>query len=173
MDIETNTFNQDVEIPIAAEPQPQAFDFGAEVDTVAKCDAGAEIELKNPVTTKGTGVFIKVLGKDSTVFRNHIKEEQDTINRRNHELQRKGKKVVPTLSDETEQKAIEILVLCTLGWRTETRDDKGNVIANDPFIMFKGEKLSYSVANANRIYRENLEIRRQIDEGIADLENFI
>lgn len=145
----------------------------SDLDTVAASDAGAEIELVHPTTNAPLGIFITILGKDSEVFREHVKEQVNASIRKEALATRRGKKVDPPTAEEAEQRAIELLVLCTLGWRSETYGEKKAVIANEPVIVMKGEALPFSVANAKRIYTDSIWIRRQVDEAIGDLENFI
>ena len=64
----------------------------------------------------------------------------------------------PLTMEESEERSVMQLVAATTGFRN---------------ILYKGEKLEFSVANARRLYMEQLWIRRQVDKGIADLENFI
>lgn len=141
-------------------------------DTTAACDAGAEIELLAPGTNAKTGMFITVLGKDSEVFREHTKNNINENLRKRHQAEKKGKEAPVATAEEIEQKAIELLVLSTIGWRQETpKADKS--IDNQPCLFYKGEWLSFNVANAKRLYSEQLWIRRQVDEAIGDLENFM
>ena len=148
---------------------PDIGDF----DTAAGSDKGAEIQLLHPTNQKPLGIFITVLGKDSQIFRDHVKHDVDQQLRKEALAKRRGKNVEPLTAQDAEDKAVELLVLCTISWRSETYDAKGKVIDNQPVIVSKGESLSFNVANAKRIYSENLWIRRQIDDAIGDLENFI
>ena len=44
------------------------------LDTTAACDKGAEFELTHPITSAPLNIFITVLGKDSTAFKEHLRE---------------------------------------------------------------------------------------------------
>lgn len=145
----------------------------ASLDTAAASDKGAEIELLHPTTNAPLGIFITVLGKDSQVFRDHVKHDVNAQLRKEALAQRRGKKLDPLTAEEAEEKAIELLVLCTLGWRSETKNAKGVVLDNQPHILMGGEVLTFNVLNAKRIYTDSLWIRRQVDDAIGDLENFI
>lgn len=147
----------------------------SELDTGAACDAGAEIEILHPKTRAGTGIFITVLGKDSEVFQEHQKHRLNERLRRDANNERRGKPADPPTAEEIEAKAIETLVLCTTGWRTEipVKDGKKGEVENKPCLLYKGEELAFNVANAKRVYTEILEIRRQVDNAIGDLENFM
>ena len=144
-----------------------------DLDTAKASDAGAEIELMHPTKKTPTGIFVSVLGKHSEIFREHIRERTNERLRREAMNKKRGKDDDVTTAEQVEEKAIELLVLCTLGWRSETRNDKGEVIANEPVIVHKGEPLSFNVANASKLYRNLIWMREQVDAGIGDLENFI
>lgn len=151
---------------------PNAIDL-AELDTSAASDKGAEIELVHPTSQKGLGIFFNVLGKDSQVFRDQVKEDANAAIRKEVFARQRGKKIDPPTAEDAEEKAINLLTLCTLGWRSETKNEKGEVIANEPTITIAGEKLSFNANNCKSVYSRFIWIRRQIDEAIGDLENFI
>lgn len=143
-----------------------SFDISA-LDTATACDKGAEIEIKNNEGA-GVGLFFRILGKDSQVFRDHVKQDVNARIRQEALAQRRGKDMPPPTAEEAEEKATELLVLCTLGWR----QDKGDGTFKDT-ITYNGEELPFTVANAQKIYTSILPIRRQIDQAIGELENFM
>lgn len=151
---------------------PNAIDL-ADLDTAKASDKGAEIELLHPTKQTPLGIFVTVLGKDSEVFKSQVKSDINAAVRKEAFAKRRGKHVDPMTAEEAEEKAIELLVLCTLGWRSETKDEKGEVVANEPTITLGSEKLSFSIINAKRVYSDFIWFRRQIDDAIGDLENFI
>ena len=153
-------------------PKAELFDIGS-IDTVAASDAGTEVELLHPTTRKPLGVFISILGKHSNTFREIVRER---INRRaaaEQRAARRNKPLEPRTAEEIEREGLELLAACSTGWRSETRDEKGDVVANETVMVFKGEKLPFSTANALKVYTEMLWVREQIDEAIGDIENFI
>lgn len=130
----------------------------ATLDTVAACDKGAEIELRHPVTTAPLGVFISIVGRDSSVFKEYIRNRVNDKLRRDALDKKRGRdEVVPTM-EESEAESIELVTLCTTGWRN---------------VTYKGTELAFNVANALMLYAEMPWIRRQVDEAIGDLENFM
>jgi hypothetical protein len=134
------------------------FDLGA-LDTIEACNKAAEIEIKHPVTMVGTGVFIKLVGKDSDVYRGRIRAMADESLRR----QAAGKSGTADASiDKLEQKNIDALVAATVGWRT----------GDEPSVTVKGDKLDFNAANARRVYTQLLPVREQVAEAINDLANF-
>lgn len=130
----------------------------ATLDTVAACDKGAEIALRHPVTTAPLGVFISIVGRDSSVFKEYIRNRVNDKLRRDAMDKKRGRdEAVPTM-EESEAESIELVTLCTTGWRN---------------VTYKGEELAFNVANALTLYKEMPWIRRQVDEAIGDLENFM
>lgn len=138
------------------------------LDTGAACDKGAEIELKHPTTSEPLGLFVTILGKDSQVFREHVKQDVNARIRREALASKRGKDVAPPTAEEAEDKATELLVICTLGWRQRNEDGTFK-----DTITYKGEELAFNVPNAKTVYTNLLWFRRQVDEAIGDLENFI
>lgn len=130
----------------------------ADFDTVAASDKGYRLELKHP--TKGTplGIFINVLGKDSSIFREHLREAGNERLRRDAIAERKGKAGETPTIEQAERSALEALALCTTGWEN---------------MVYKGEELPFTTANALKLYEEQLWIRKQVDDAFGDLENFI
>lgn len=147
--------------------KPTSLDL-ASLDTSAACDKGAEIELRHPTTNEPLGLFVTVLGKDSQIFRDHVKQDVNARIRREALANKRGKDLPPPTAEEAEDKATELLVVCTLGWRQRVEGDKFKET-----ITFAGEELAFTVANAKRVYESLLWFRRQVDEAIGDLENFI
>jgi len=122
------------------------------------CDNGAEFELLHPFTNEPLGVFIKVLGRESETFQDYIKSRVNESLKKNA-LSIKSK--IPTV-EGNEAESIELLVACTLGWRT------GEVNT----IEYEGENLSFSVANALKVYKSQKWIRAQVDNAIGNMNLF-
>lgn len=133
------------------------------LDTTAACDKGAEIELLHPVTNAPLGIFISVLGKDSTTFKEYLRQKINEDIRRSAMAKKAGKQEPMRLIEESESRGIELLVVCTLGWRT---GDKST-------ITFKGNDLEFNVPNAKLLYESLSWIKEQVDNGLGDLENFM
>ncbi len=152
----------------------QAVDIAA-LDTVTASDKGAEIELVHPTGQQPLGLFVTVLGKHSQIFRDHVRERVNDRLKQEANAQRRGKTLPPPTAEDAEAKAIELLVLCTQGWRSQLRDEKGELIpgTESPNWTMGGEELPFSVSNAIRIYTNSIWIRQQVDEAVGDLENFI
>ena len=137
----------------------------ASFDAATPCDEGAEIELLHPVSGTPIGVFVTVLGKYSKVFLDHTRRASNEYLRKSQMLKKRGKEDETPTMEKFEEKSIELLVACTTAWRT----------GDKPMIRFEGEELPFSATNAALIYGSpKLSwIRAQVDEGIADLGNFM
>lgn len=140
----------------------KAFDLGS-IDTVAACNKGAEIELRHPATNEPLGIFWTVLGTDSDAFREYTKESLNDRIRKEALAKKRGRDVEVRTIEDSEQDTINLLTVCSTGWRS----------IDKPTIAFKGEELQFNVANVKRVLTELPWIRRQIDEAIGDLENFM
>lgn len=145
----------------------RAPDFSA-LDTVSACDKGMEIELQHPVTHKGLGIFWGLLGRDSQVFRDQIRQNIDEATRRAAYARKRGKEDVPDTADRQEQRGIELLAVCSTGWR---HGDKTTFPFQKQGTAM--EELPFTTENVKRVLTELPEVRRQIDEAMADLENFM
>ena len=96
------------------------FDLSS-FDTILASDKGAEVELVHLKSGEPTGIFFKVLGSDSTEWREHVNERANKRLAAQFKAQRGGAKGqdVPTIEDATAD-AILLLTRCTIGWRTVT-----------------------------------------------------
>lgn len=135
----------------------------ASIDTVAACNAGADVELLHPVTREPLGIFWRVLGRDSDVFKAHVNKNVNAKMRRAMLAKKRGRDAEPTTAEEAEADAIELLVACSAGWRT----------GDMPTIEFKGSPLAFDENNARRVLTALPWIRSQVDEAVGDLENFM
>jgi len=149
----------------------------ASLDTGKASDEGARIELLHPTTGEELGMFFTVLGKHSQVFREIIKERVDKRRLAEFQAQRKNKPYNPT-ADEIESEGLKLLIACTVSWETEVsainpKTKLAEILETKPVWLFGGEELSFTYANAERVYSKMLWIREQVDEAIGSLENFI
>lgn len=138
------------------------MDLG-KLDTTAACDKGAEIELKHPVSNTPLGAFITVLGKDSTLFKEHTRTLINSRIRKEAMAQKRGKDSEIRTMEQIEKENIETLVVCTTGWRTGAEE----------VLIVNGTKVPFTVANAIQIYTDYPFIYAQVDEAIGELENFM
>lgn len=140
----------------------KSFDL-ASIDTVAACNKGFEIELKHPVTQEPLGIFWTVLGSDSDVFRDYLREVTNEKIRKEAMAKKRGRDVEVDTVEVSEERAIELLTVCSVNWRSTDK----------PTITFKDAELEFNVPNVKKVLTGLPWIRKQIDEGIGDLENFM
>jgi len=135
-----------------------AFDF-ASLDTQAACDKPFELEFKHPVTGAGLGAGVLIVGKDSAIFKEHVRKAANEQLRRNMNNQRRGKEAeIPTV-EAMEERTIDLLVACTVGFFGEIVVDK--------------DALPFNPENVRKFYTRFPWAREQVDEAMGDLENFI
>jgi hypothetical protein len=153
----------------------ESVDLGS-LDTVTASNEGVDIEIFDPTnTSKSLNMFIKMLGKDSDVFRNYIRENVNDKIKREAKLASKGMDIQPPTAEQAEANALELLIICSKGWyRVTGYEDKAKTkpVVSDTWL-FKGEELKFSVANVKRVYETLPWLRKQVDVAIGDLENFI
>ena len=140
----------------------EAFDLGS-IDTVAACNKGFEVELKHPATKEPLGIFWSVLGSDSDTVREYTKEKINTNLRKEAAARKKGGEPDVRTVQDFERDSVEFLTICSVGWRTGESNT----------IKFRGEDLEFNVPNAKKVLTDMPWIRKQLDEAINDLENFM
>jgi hypothetical protein len=153
----------------------------ASLDTVAASDKGARIAILHPINKEPIGIFIQLLGKHSTTFRELIRERINKRVKAESMAAKRGKNLDPRTAEEVEAEALEMLVACTLGWETEiyeTTEKPGEkpqkvVKETKPTIFIDGEHLPFNHQNGIKVYTRLLWLREQIDDAIGDLENFM
>ncbi len=134
------------------------FDF-ATIDTVAACDKPFALELKHPATKAGLGCGVMIVGKDSAIFREHVRKSANEKLRKNAVNNRRGKEAETPTIEKIEEDAIDLLVACTTGFFGE--------------IVIDGDAQSFSPENVRKFYARFPDVRAQVDEAIGDVENFI
>ncbi len=131
----------------------------ATLDTKAACNKGVEFELENPVTGRPIGAFITVLGKDSDVYRGYIRDMMDEYSRKEAiNNKKRGGTTTVKQARELEAESIELLSVCTTGWRN---------------IQLNGEDLPFNMKNCVMLYTEYPAIRTQVDAAIEDMGLFL
>lgn len=130
----------------------------------AACDKPVEIELLHPASREPLGIFISVVGLDSSVIKDVIADfrRANAAKAAAHERQGRGGKYV-TPESAYEEFIMHKAVAATLGWRT----------GDTPALTLKGEDLPYSVANVRKVYADAQWIQMQVLQGVDDLLNFM
>lgn len=125
------------------------FDL-ASLDSSAKAERGAELEVLHPVTGEKLGIVILLAGMDSAVYRNAIAA---IANRRTKEATRRN-----ISFDDLQKENIEILSRCTLNWSGVVLDGKG---------------LPYSREAAVSAYTRFPWLREQVETFISNRANYL
>jgi len=141
----------------------ESFDLGS-IDTIAACNKGTEFELRHPATNEPIGIFWSLMGRDSDVFRSYTKEQTNAAIRREAMAKKRGKDPDIKTIEDYEQDTITLLTICSVGWRSASSTNT---------IKYQGEELVFNVPNVKRVLTERPWIRNQLNEFIADLENFM
>ena len=125
----------------------------ATLDTKRMADAGAELQLHDPVTGKPLGVYITLHGMDSDVFR-----DTQIENLRNRAAIMAEEKRTTRTAAEIEADAIALHAACTKAWRGAVLD---------------GAALECTRDNARTLYQRFPWIREQVDRFIGARGNFL
>ena len=125
---------------------PEMIDL-ATLDTAARCDEGAELELRHPVTGAPLGTFLTLAGVDSRAHRQALAYLA--------EQRLKRRTMNP---DDVRGEDVEVAARCTLAWRCVYLDGKG---------------LPHSLENARALYARFPWIREQAVVFIADRANYL
>ena len=136
--------NKDMETAVTT---PAAFDFATR-DVAAKAEAGADLEVLDPVTGEAVGVTITLAGADSTI---HRKATATIAKRRMSNA--KGFR-----NRALDPEKFEVLAACTLGW-------KG--------VVVDGAPLPCGRDNAVMLYTRFPWLREQVDQFISDRSAYL
>jgi hypothetical protein len=144
------------------------------LDTESACDKGAEIELVHPITKKPTGVVWGIVGRDSKIFQNAVRAQIDEDTRRAAMARKRGKDPEILTTEQKEARGIALLAACSTHWKfIERNEQTGEVISERNTLPLEGRELEFTQANVLIVLKKLSAAREQIDEGIADLENFM
>jgi len=110
-------YNHQGKISWQKQKQEKAFSLDS-LDLATPSNEGSEIELLHPTTSEPLGIFIRVLGKYSQVFIDHQRKSTNEYLRRAQQLKKRGKDDELPTAEKFEARGIELLVACTVAWRT-------------------------------------------------------
>lgn len=94
-----------------ADQEASIFDLS----TVERADAGVEVELYHPSTQLPMGVFVTVLGEDSSTYRAATRAAQD------RRLAAAGRGQAKLTAEQLEEERLALLAACVTGWRETGR----------------------------------------------------
>lgn len=122
-------------------------------DTKTRANEGIDFELSDLRTTKGSGVFFRILGSDGDTFQRLATERTRAVAKR---LEESGADQLSR--EELDELTADMLASLTIGWRN---------------LDVKGESLPFTLENARMIYKKYPAIRDQINRAVADRGNFL
>lgn len=134
--------------PVIEQPTV-TFDLSS-IDTVKDANAGAEIQLYHPTQGTDLGIFIRVVGKDSDLFK---KVQREQNQKRVAKLQRTSFRG----QIDQDAEAVQLLAGCTQGWSG---------------MILSSKEVPFSQENAIAIYTKYPWIREQVDIAIGDRSLF-
>lgn len=139
------------------------------LDTQTACDESIDVELVSPVDGIGTGIFIKVVGKDSKICQDYSRDQIDVALKKAHRAKQRGRDVELQNSAKLKNRELDFLTACTVGWFCDTKDQNG---IKDT-ITFGEEELVFNPSNVKKLLKRLPWIASQIDDAIGDLSLFM
>jgi hypothetical protein len=125
-------------------------------DTKTLADQGFDLDIADIRTGQPSGFRVRILGVDSEVMQQRIRDEAERI----AEAMKRDQRLNET-PEESRARRIERLVLATVGW-------------SDNAVIL-GEAFPFSADNARRLYTDPRfpHIREQVERGIQNRVNFL
>lgn len=141
------------------------------LDVCAASNSPVPIQLVSPVDGKELGIFILVLGKDSDVVQNFSREMIDDRLRKDHRAKKRGKDTELQTTDKLQDKELDFLSVCTIGWYQIT--DVDGVETTKQTITYSEEELVFSKASAKELYKNLPWVATQVDDAVGDMSLFM
>jgi len=143
------------------------------IDTVKGADEGFDVQIYNPKTREDMGMIIHVIGEDSDEYKKGVYNQ---ARKQQARMSKGGFRSVNWLPspEETDQNALNLLVLATKGWRTlAIKNDEGNIVEPEKNTIFAfGKELEFTQENVLRVYGIPA-VRDQVAIAVTDRANFI
>lgn len=146
----------------------------AQLGTAEDAERPIDMEIASNRDGQGTGVFVRLIGKDSAQYR---KLNRHLQNRRLDELSRTRK--LKMTAEQNEAETLRLLVECVLGWKSRLYERVDGVLVPLQPEQFaetynlRGEELPFSKENVKRVFTVVPEIREQVEDFLADRANFV
>lgn len=112
----------------------ETFSFD-DLDTKTVADAGVEVEIMK-ADGDTTGMFIKVLGTDSSAYQK-LREKFERA--RIRKLAKGGRNSTDALYDDAKANDLEMVAACTVAWRHESKEMPFEVSDKDKLVEFYGK----------------------------------
>lgn len=120
-----------------------------QLETRASHEAGAEVQIKDPVTGKETDFYITIIGPDSKEWRRSNKADLRMILAR--------KKGEPLTDDELVERDIDKATAITTGWRGLTSG---------------GKEVKFTKEACRKLYEDSPQVMDQVDSFASNSVNF-
>lgn len=143
-----------------------AFDISS-LDVKATSEEGVDIPIFSPKTQLRTGLIIRVQGAFSSRFRELMAKQKQ------REAIKARSAVARAVANDDDDDTAEVLAEVTLGWWTVTGKDAEGKDVKIPVMIEQGQQLTFSKAEAKRVYQDYALIRGQVLAGAMDVANFI
>lgn len=124
----------------------------SQLNQVTASEQGFEFEYISSSSTEPTGVFLTVLGDQSTVVENWRNARNNQLKAKVALMQKQGKKDSFISAEEETNNGIESAAIRIIGWRG-IEDDKGDYpfnLENAKFLMRHNEELLLQVLEQSR-----------------------
>jgi hypothetical protein len=132
------------------------FDLAA-LDVSKASNKPYKLELKHPVTKEPLGMFISVLGRDSDVFTETMNESINADRRQRALDIKRGRDPKVETIEENMRDSVALMAKITVAF--------DHVEYNGP--------LSFSEANAVKLYTEQTWVLKQVTDAVNDIANFM
>jgi RNA-splicing ligase RtcB len=129
--------------------QPMDLDLSS-IDVIKDSNTGTEITLYHPISGKDLTTKIRIVGRDSDVFKSTQAEQG---RKRMEKAQKGGFRGASVSQSQVEKDGIDLLAACTVGWSN---------------LKVDGQLVPFSTANAAIIYANYPWIKEQVDMAVAD-----
>lgn len=128
--------------------------------SLAPASDTTEIEIIEPQSKQGTGIYITVFGKDSDTYKSLVRRQ---VNKRMRSMQRGGFRGAQITAEENENEALDLLAGCTKSWRE----------GDSERVSFGGQELECNAQNARAVYAKIPVVYEQVDDAIHDRQSFM
>lgn len=155
----------------------------AELDLTAACEKGFEFELEHPVTERPLGIFLSIIGSESSHCQSRQRKKANQALNKLLKAQRKatsGAKADEEFDVEAElHDEIKFIASCLRGWRTctnyeevlESGGEKEKVY--QATVRVRDDYLEFSEPNARKVLTLLPWIIPQAKKVMDDLGNFM
>jgi hypothetical protein len=143
------------------------------IDTTIGANDGFDVQIFNPKTKEDMGIVIRVLGEDSDAYKKCANDQTRKYQARVGKGGFRSSNFMPS-PEETDQKALDLLVAATVGWKTlAEKDHEGNIITPEKnTILLHGKQAEFSKENVYLAYGIPA-VREQVATAVQDRANFI